>query len=82
MPSTLRTRDTLLKSVGRCADVLGISRHRLIARAQEQVINERSTWTPGFLGRLRSVDADTAATVDGFIGAVTHGRRSKRPRDL
>ncbi|HUC73688.1 MAG TPA: hypothetical protein VMS04_00260, partial [Vicinamibacterales bacterium] len=43
----------LSKFVDRRAKVLGVSRNRLIVRALEQAIRERSGWTPEFLEKLR-----------------------------
>lgn len=67
MPTTVHIPDTLLKSVDRRARALGVSRNRLIVRALEQAVSERSTLTPEFLERLRRVDEDTAAAVDDLV---------------
>jgi predicted transcriptional regulator len=82
MPTTVHIPDTLLKSVDRRAKALGVSRNRLIVRALEQALDERSTWSPEFLEQLRRVDEDTAAAVDDLLGAVIQARRSKPPREL
>lgn len=83
MPTTVHIPDALLKSVDRRARALGVSRNRLIIRALEQVVGERSTWTPEFLERLRRVDdEDTVAAVDELVEAVAQARRSKPPRKL
>lgn len=83
MPTTVHIPDALLKSVDRRARALGISRNRLIVRALEQAVSERSTWTPDFLERLRRVDdEDTVAAVDELLAAVTQARRSKPPRKV
>jgi predicted transcriptional regulator len=83
MPTTVHIPDTLLKSVDRRARALGVSRNRLIIRALEQAVGERSAWTPEFLERLRHVDdEETVAAVDELVEAVKQARRSKRPRTL
>ncbi len=82
MPTTVHIPDPLLKSVDRRAKALGISRNRLVIRALEQVVRERSGWTPEFLERLRRVDNDTSAAVDELIDAVKQARRSKKPHAL
>lgn len=82
MPTTVHIPDSLLKSVDRRARALGVSRNRLIVRALEQAVSERSTWSPDFLDRLRHVDEDTAAAIDDLLGAVTQARRSKPPPEL
>lgn len=82
MPTTVHIPDTLLKSVDRRARALGVSRNRLIVRALEQAVNQRSTWSPEFLDQLRRVDEDTAAAVDDLVGAVKQSRRSKPPHGL
>jgi len=82
MPTTVHIPGALLKSVDRRARALGISRNRLIVRALEQAVSERSGWTPEFLERLRHVDRETSAGVDKLLAAVKRARRSKEPRDL
>lgn len=82
MPTTVHIPDPLLKLVDRRARALGVSRNRLIVRALEQAVNQRSTWSPDFLEQLRRVDEDTAEAVDDLAGAVRQARRSKPPRDL
>lgn len=82
MPTTVHIPAALLKSVDRRAKALGVSRNRLIVRALEQAVSERSSWAPEFLERLRDVDRDTSAAVDELLAAVKQARRSKEPRDL
>lgn len=82
MPTTVHIPPALLKAVDRRAKALRVSRNRLVVRALEQAIRERTTWAPEFLARLRDVDAETAAAVDDLLTAVTQARRSKRPQDL
>ena len=82
MATTVHIPVALLKLVDRRAKSLGISRNRLIVRALEQAINDRSSWTPEFLNRLRDVDSETGAAVDELLAAVKQARHSKKPRDL
>jgi metal-responsive CopG/Arc/MetJ family transcriptional regulator len=82
MPTTVHIPADLLKSVDRRAKTLGVSRNRLIVRALEQAVRERSRWAPEFLDKLRRVDEETAAAVDELLADVRHGRRSKQPHEL
>jgi hypothetical protein len=82
MPTTVHIPDPLLKLVDRRAKALGISRNRLVVRALEQAVRERSGWTPEFLERLRRVDSETSAAADELLSAVKQARRSKEPREL
>ena len=82
MSTTVHIPAALLKSIDRRAKALGVSRNRLIVRALEQAVSERSQWAPEFLERLRSVDIETNAAVDDLLGAVKKARRSKTPLDL
>jgi hypothetical protein len=82
MPTTVHIPAPLLKSVDRRAKALGVSRNRLIVRALEQAVSQRSRWTPEFLERLRNVDSETSAAVDDLLATVKQARRSKEPRDL
>ena len=67
MPTTVHIPAALLKSVDRRAKALGISRNRLIVRALEQAVTERSGWAPEFLEQLRNVDRETSAAVDELL---------------
>jgi metal-responsive CopG/Arc/MetJ family transcriptional regulator len=69
MPTTVHIPAPLLKSVDRRARALGVSRNRLIVRALEQAVSERSGWTPEFLERLRQVDRETCDAVDELLTA-------------
>ncbi len=82
MPTTVHIPAALLKSVDRRAKALGVSRNRLIVRALEEAVSERSSWTPEFLDRLRNVDRETSDAVDDLLAAVNQARHSKQPRDL
>jgi hypothetical protein len=82
MPTTVHIPPALLKAVDRRAKALRVSRNRLIVRALERAVSERSGWAPEFLDRLRETDDETAAAVDDLIVAVRRARRSKRPQDL
>jgi predicted transcriptional regulator len=82
MPTTVHIPTALLKSIDRRAKALGVSRNRLIVRAIERAVHERSEWTPEFLEKLRKVDDETVAAVDELLKNVTQARRSKPPQDL
>jgi predicted transcriptional regulator len=82
MPTTVHIPPALLKSVDRRAKALGVSRNRLIVKALERAVTERSAWAPEFLDKLRAVDAGTVRAVDDLLHDVTRARRSKPPRDL
>lgn len=82
MPTTVHIPAALLKSVDRRARALGISRNRLIIRALEKAVHDRSGWSPEFIDRLRQIDRDTSDAVDDLMAAVKQVRRSKTPRQL
>ena len=82
MPTTVHIPAPLLQSVDRRAKALGVSRNRLIVRALEHAVTDRSHWAPEFLARLRTVDRETGTAVDELLASVTRRRRSKEPRDL
>jgi predicted transcriptional regulator len=82
MPTTVHIPPSLLKSVDRRAKALGISRNRLIVRALERAVTERTAWAPEFLARLRDVDDVTVEAVDELLESVTQARRSKPAREL
>ena len=82
MPTTVHIPPGLLKSVDRRAKALGLSRNRLIVRALERVVSDRSTWAPEFLEKLRGVDGDTIGAVDELLTSVKRARRSKPAPNL
>ena len=82
MPTTVHIPPALLKSIDRRARALGLSRNRLIVRALERAVSDRSGWAPEFLDRLRNVDGETAGAVDDLLADVKRARRSKPPRAL
>lgn len=79
MPTTVHVPPVLLKAVDRRAKVLGLSRNRLIVRALEQVVRDRSGWAPEFLQQLRAVDQAASEAVDELVDNVRRSRRSRRP---
>jgi metal-responsive CopG/Arc/MetJ family transcriptional regulator len=79
MPTTVHVPPALLQSVDRRAKALGLSRNRLIVKALEQAVNDRSAWAPEFLRNLRNVDRETSEAIDELMVAVKRERRSKRP---
>jgi hypothetical protein len=56
-----------------------VSRNRLIVRALERAVSDRSSWAPEFLQQLRDPDPAIAEAVDRLVTDVTSARRSKRP---
>jgi len=82
MPTTIHIPADLLKSVDRRAKALGLSRNRLIIRALERAVSDRSSWAPEFLEKLRAVDQETTAAVDELLTDVKRARHSRAPREL
>lgn len=80
MATSIHIPDKLLRQADKRAMALGISRNRLIVRALERELQERSDWSPGFFDRLRSIDQDTTEAVDELVSAVAAARRSKPPK--
>jgi metal-responsive CopG/Arc/MetJ family transcriptional regulator len=64
MPTPVHIPAALLKSVDRREKALGVNRNRLIIRALEQAVRERSSWSPEFIERLQNVDRETSDAVD------------------
>ena len=79
MPTTVHVPPALLRSVDRRAKALGLSRNRLIVRALEQIVQDRSAWAPEFLQKLREVDREAVEAVDEMVESIKRTRRSKRP---
>lgn len=78
MPTTVHVPPPLLKAVDRRARALGLSRNKLIVRALERAVADRSTWEPEFLQRLRQVDPAVSRALDALVDDVRTRRRSKR----
>jgi predicted transcriptional regulator len=77
MPTTVHISAALLKSVDRRAKALGLSRNRLIIRALERIVSDRSGWAPEFLE-----NQETKTAVDELLADVTRARHSKPPHEL
>jgi len=82
MPTTVHIPAALLKSVDRRAKALGLSRNRLIIRALERAVSDRSGWAPEFLEKLRSVEQETQTAVNELLADVKHAQHSKPPQKL
>jgi len=80
--TTVHIPAALLKAVDRRARALGLSRNRLIVRALERAVTDRSAWPPEFLEQLRRVDQETEQAVDDLLADISRARRSKPPRAL
>ena len=77
MATTVHIPAALLKAVDRRARALGLSRNRLIVRALERAVTDRSAWAPEFLDQLRRVDRETEQAVDDLLAEVSRTRRSR-----
>ena len=82
MPTTVHIPADLLEALDRRAKVLGLSRNRLIVRAVEQMIRQRTGWAPEFLERLRAADEETGDAVDDLLEHVKNSRRSRPAPEL
>ena len=78
MATTVHLPKRLLAAADRRAQVLQISRNKLIVQALERELRGAADWSPAFLERLRQVDAETGRDVDDLLDAVKSRRRSKR----
>jgi predicted transcriptional regulator len=82
MPTTVHIPADLLEALDRRAKALGLSRNRLIVRAVEQMIRQRTGWAPEFLERLRAADEETGDAVDDLLEHVKNSRRSRPAPEL
>ena len=82
MPTSVHLPKPLLDAVDRRAKALHVSRNRLIVRALERELRDRSDWSPGFFDRLAAADSDAAAAVSEMLAHIRDARRSKPARTL
>jgi len=82
MPTSVHIPDQLLKRADERAKSLGISRNRLIVRALERELQQKSEWSPEFFQQLENTDPEMARAVDEMMEAVRANRRSKHPPEF
>ena len=82
MPTTVHIPAPLLAALDRRARSLHVSRNRLIVRAVERELTDKSAWPEEFFTALRGVNAAQAADVDELLAHLRTSRRSKRPTSL
>lgn len=74
MATSVHIPQPLLEAVDRKARALKMSRNRLIVRALERELTQRSDWSPGFFEQLSAVDPETVAAVDELLAGSDGGR--------
>ncbi|HZR71057.1 MAG TPA: hypothetical protein VFB01_18610 [Burkholderiales bacterium] len=72
----------LLAEVDRRARELGVSRNRVIVRALERDLRDRTEWSPRFFDRLATQGPRHAAAVDEMLHAIRGARTRKRAPSL
>ena len=82
MPTSVHLPKPLLDAVDRRAKALHVSRNRLIVRALERELRDRTDWSPGFFDRLAAPDSDAAAAVSEMLAHIRSARSSKPARTL
>ena len=79
MPTSVHIPQALLKQADKRAKALGISRNKLIVRALERELKDRSEWSDGFFERFGPLDPETAKLFEESMAVVRKTRRSKVP---
>jgi predicted transcriptional regulator len=82
VPTSVHIPPRLLESLDRHARRLGVSRNRVIIRALERELADRSEWSPGFFEALSEVDDGDREAVDELLSAVRARRTTKKPPKL
>jgi metal-responsive CopG/Arc/MetJ family transcriptional regulator len=82
MPTSVHIPKPLLDEVDKRARALKISRNRFIVRALQKELEQRDSWTPGFLERLQETDEELRRAVGEMTAVVHTTRRSKGPPRL
>jgi len=78
--TSIRLPDDLIEALDERAAALGVTRSQLIVEAVEQALEDRSTWSPGFLKAIGTPRPELAEAVDEVMEAIRERRsRSEAP---
>ena len=78
--TSIRLPDDLIEALDERAAALGVTRSQLIIEAVEQALEDRSSWSPGFLKAIGTPRPDLEEAVDEMMEAIRQRRsRSEVP---
>ncbi|MBK7951194.1 MAG: CopG family transcriptional regulator [Deltaproteobacteria bacterium] len=80
--TSIRLPDELVAALDERAAALGMTRSQLIVAAVEQALDDRSSWSPGFLKAIGAQRTDLDQIVDEMMDAIRARRSRSTARDL
>lgn len=80
--TSIRLPEELVEALDERAAALGVTRSQLIIAAVERALEERSSWSPGFLKAIGSPRPDLDRAVDEMMGAILERRSRSDAVDL
>jgi Ribbon-helix-helix protein, copG family len=80
--TSIRLPDDLIEALDERAAVLGVTRSQLIIAAVEQALEDRSSWSPGFLKAIGAPHPELEEVVDEMMQTIRKRRSRSEPREL
>lgn len=78
--TSIRLPDDLIEALDERAASLGVTRSQLIVEAVERALEDRSSWSPGFLKAIGTPRPELEETAEEMMEAIReHRSRSEAP---
>ena len=80
--TSIRLPEDLVEALDERAAVLGVARSQLIIAAVEQALEDRSSWSPGFLKAIGAPRPELEEVVGEMMEAIRERRSRSEAREL
>lgn len=80
--TSIRLPEDLVEALDERAAALGITRSQLIIAAVEQALEDRSSWSPGFLKAVGAPRPELDEVADAMMEAIRARRSRSDAREL
>ncbi len=80
--TSIRLPDDLIEALDERAAALGVTRSQLIIEAVEQALDDRSSWSPGFLKAIGAPRPELDEAVAEMVEAIRDRSSRSEPPDL
>ena len=80
--TSIRLPEDLVEALDERAAALGVTRSQLIIAAVEQALEDRSSWSPGFLKAIGAPRPELEEVVGEMMEAIRERRSRSEAREL
>lgn len=80
--TSIRLPEDLIEALDERAAALGVTRSQLIIEAVQQALDDRSSWSPGFLKAIEAPRPELDEAVDEMMEAIRDRGSRSEPPDL